>query len=99
VSKDRSLLPASLVTPLRELCRRRPTTFVSFSSPFLVGQFPEAETWVLAYGSRPFQIEAALSALAEGRPMTGILPVTLPRETPEAPHDEAPPPSGGPAFA
>lgn len=99
VSKDRSLLPASLLTPLRELCRRKPTTLLSFSSPFLVGQFPEAETWILAYGSRPVQIEAALSALAEGRPMTGLLPVTLPRETPEAPQDETPPPSGGPAFA
>lgn len=66
VSKDRSLLPASLVEPLQAICRRRPTTLVSFSSPFLVAQFPEAEAWVLAYGSREVQIEAVMAALLQG---------------------------------
>ena len=99
VSKDRSLLPASLVDPLRVLCRLRPTTVISFSSPFLVAQFPEAEAWVLAYGTRRFQIEAAVTALAEGQPMSGHMPVSLPQEALEAPRDAAPPPSGGPSFA
>ncbi len=99
VSKDRSLLPASLVTPLRALCRRKPTTLVSFSSPFLVGQFPEAEAWVLAYGSRGFQIEAALEALRHGSGLPGRLPVTLPQAALDAPIDDQPPPSGGPSFA
>jgi beta-glucosidase-like glycosyl hydrolase len=97
VSKDRSLLPASLVAPLQELCRRRPTTLVSFDSPFLVGLFPEAEAWVLTYGSRDFQIEAAIAALARGSGMPGRLPVVIPTGL-VAPVDDAPPPSGGPAF-
>ncbi len=99
VSKDRSLLPLSLVTPLQALCRRKPTTVVSFSSPFLVTQFPDAETWVLAYGSRPVQIRAALAALHDGSGLPGHLPVVLPASEPEAPEDTSPPPSGGPSFA
>lgn len=98
VSKDRSLLPASLVEPLRALARRKPTTLVSFSSPFLVAQFPEAEAWVLAYGSQSVQIEAAIAALRHGTGLFGSLPVDLPTGL-DAPEDEAPPPSGGPAFA
>ncbi len=99
VSKDRSLLPVSLVEPLREVCRRCPTTVVSFSSPFLVGQFPEAVGWVLAYGSREFQIEAAIAALRGGSGLPGRLPVVIPAAGLEAPVDDAPPPSGGPSFA
>jgi hypothetical protein len=51
---------------------------VSFSSPFLVAQFPEASAWLLTYGSRPVQIEAAVAALCEGSGAGGQLPVTLP---------------------
>jgi hypothetical protein len=51
---------------------------VSFNSPFLVAQFPEASAWLLTYGSRPVQIEAAVAALCDGRGYGGQLPVTLP---------------------
>jgi beta-glucosidase-like glycosyl hydrolase len=99
VSKDRSLLPQRLVERLREVCRLRPTTVISFSSPFLVAQFPEAAGWVLAYGSREFQIEAAIAALRNGSGLPGRLPVVIPTTGLTAPVDDASPPSGGPAFA
>ncbi|MNL65710.1 hypothetical protein D3C87_1900790 [compost metagenome] len=73
---------------------------MSFSSPFLVAQIPEAARWVLAYGSEPEQIEAAIDALCRGLPLPGTLPVTLPLEvpTPAARAFDGRPPSG-PAFA
>ncbi|HEY9854743.1 MAG TPA: hypothetical protein V6D05_03320, partial [Stenomitos sp.] len=77
VSKERSLMPAPLVEPLRHLASRQRLCLVSFSSPFLVAQVPEAAQWVLAYGSRPFQIESAVRAVAIGE-FPGKLPVTLP---------------------
>lgn len=100
VSKDRSLLSEDLLAPLRAIAARVPTTVVSFSSPFLVTQFPEAAAWVLTYGSEPEQIEAAIDALRRGLPLPATLPVTLPSEPPPppAPASDGRPPSG-PAFA
>ncbi|HEY9899794.1 MAG TPA: glycoside hydrolase family 3 protein [Pantanalinema sp.] len=100
VSKDRSLLTEDLVSPLRAIAGRASTTVVSFSSPFLVAQLPEAQRWVLAYGAEPEQIEAAIDALGRGLPLPGTLPVTLPLEVPTPAaraFDERPP--SGPAFA
>ncbi|MNY11796.1 Beta-N-acetylglucosaminidase/beta-glucosidase [compost metagenome] len=100
VSKDRSLLTEDLLEPLRAIARRVETTVLSFSSPFLVSQLPEAARWVLAFGSEPVQIEAAIDALRRGLPLEGRLPVTLPTDVPPSPAralDERPP--SGPAFA
>lgn len=80
IHKDRSLLPEALLAPLRRLAASRRTTVVSFSSPFLVAQFPEAAAWLLTYGSRPVQIEAAVTALCEGSAFGGCLPVVLPKQ-------------------
>lgn len=77
VGKERSLLPPDLVDPLRMLASRQRMALLSFSSPFLVAQVPEAHWWVLAFGSRPFQIEAAIRALRLGE-YPGVMPVCLP---------------------
>lgn len=92
ISKDRSLLPEALLAPLTRLSRAVPTIAISYSSPFLVAQLPEAIAWVLAYGSHPVQIRAAIAALRTGH-FEGQLPVTLPTALPAAregrdkPHD------------
>ncbi|MNY71440.1 hypothetical protein D3C86_2097840 [compost metagenome] len=65
-----------------------------------MAQVPEAARWVLAFGSEPEQIEAAIDALRLGLPLPGALPVTLPSEVPlpsARPLDPSPP--SGPAFA
>lgn len=97
VSKERSLLSAELVAPLRALAARQRMALVSFSSPFLVAQVPEASSWVLAYGSRPIQIEAAVRAVRAGV-FPGELPVILP-ELPLPPLGEAWKGPIGPSFA
>ncbi|HEY9721533.1 MAG TPA: glycoside hydrolase family 3 N-terminal domain-containing protein [Oscillatoriaceae cyanobacterium] len=93
ISKDRSLLPEKLVGPLTRLARLRPAIVISFSSPFLVAQFPDAIAWLLAYGSHPAQITGAIARLRAGGGFNGKLPLTLPAILPpdtrgrQDPHD------------
>lgn len=98
VSKDRSLLPETLVEQLRGLARLKPLTLVSFSSPFLVAQLPEATCWILAYGSSEDLIEAAIAAIAGESGFPGILPVALPSALPNV-MDERNVSSQTPPFA
>jgi hypothetical protein len=53
---------------------------ISFASPFLVAQVPQAAGWVLAYGGGAAEQEAVLAALAAGGPYPGTVPVDLPPE-------------------
>jgi beta-N-acetylhexosaminidase len=99
IHKDRSLLPARMLDPLQALSARKRTVVVSFSSPFLVSQFPQASAWVLAYGARPVQIEAAVTALRDGQGFTGRLPVTLPDHLAGATHGRQGPEDRNPSFA
>lgn len=78
VSKDRSLLPPALLAPLQRLTQLAPTTVASFSSPFLVAQFPDAAAWVLAYGAAPSLMRATIRAVLGHAPFAGQLPVDLP---------------------
>lgn len=98
VSKDRSLLPQTLVDRLMALMAGKPHTVVSFGSPFVVAQFPEADGWILAYGSQTVQMKAAVEAILGERPYLGTCPVALPNQVGGAP-DTPPPRSDGPAFA
>jgi beta-glucosidase-like glycosyl hydrolase len=98
IHKDRSLLADSLRQRLESLAKGQVTAVVSFSSPFLVGQFPGATWWVLAYGTRPVQIEAAARALFEHRRFPGRLPVAIPKQLNPVDAKDGPT-SRGPSFA
>ena len=56
----------------------RPVVIVSFGSPYLLRQFPEAPVYVAAYGSAESSQRAAVSALFGEYAVAGKLPVTLP---------------------
>jgi len=56
----------------------RPLVVVSFGSPYLLRQFPEAPVYVAAYGSAESSQRAAVAALFGEYAVTGKLPVTLP---------------------
>jgi hypothetical protein len=99
IHKDRSLLSEKLLAPLRRIAAKKPTVVVSFSSPFLVSQFPEAVAWLLAYGAQPVQIEAAVAALREGEGFAGHLPVALPAKLGGATHGRQGPDDRTPSFA
>ncbi len=51
---------------------------VSYGSPYLLRQFPEAPVFVCAYGSAESSQRAALGALFGEYPVRGKLPVTIP---------------------
>ncbi|MFW5952300.1 MAG: glycoside hydrolase family 3 protein, partial [Gemmatimonadota bacterium] len=53
---------------------------LSFGDPYLLGQVPEAGTYVLAWSDAPASQEAAVRALAGEIPVTGRLPIDLPPE-------------------
>jgi beta-glucosidase-like glycosyl hydrolase/CubicO group peptidase (beta-lactamase class C family) len=64
---------------LRELAAsEKPLVVVSFGSPYLLRQFPEAPVYVAAYGSAESSQRAAIAALFGEFAVGGKLPVTLP---------------------
>jgi beta-glucosidase-like glycosyl hydrolase/CubicO group peptidase (beta-lactamase class C family) len=56
----------------------RPLIVLSFGSPYLLRQFPEAQVYVCAYGSAESSQRAAVGALFAEYAVGGKLPVTLP---------------------
>lgn len=62
----------------RLLLGGRPVAIVSFGSPYLLRQFPQAPVYLCAYGSAESSQRAAVSALFGEHDVDGKLPVTLP---------------------
>jgi len=64
---------------IRELAASgRPVIVVSFGSPYLLQQFPEAPVYVCAYGAAESSQRAAIGAVFGEFAVGGRLPVTLP---------------------
>src|SRR5690606_40672195 len=57
---------------------RRPTVVTSFGNPYVLSQFGDVSTYVLAWGPEDVLQEAAARALTGGAPITGVLPITIP---------------------
>jgi len=55
------------------------TIAVSFGSPYLVRDLPRVPTYLCAYGVQPVMQTAVVQALFGESPITGRLPVTLPK--------------------
>ena len=72
-------LPDSGVQLAHELlAASRPVAVLSFGSPYLVSEFPEMKTCVLAWGGQPDAQTALARALVGQAAMTGRTPVTIP---------------------
>ncbi len=63
---------------VRELAREKPLIVVSFGSPYLLNQFPDISTYLLAWGQWSGPQEAAARAMAGVAPITGRLPIPIP---------------------
>jgi beta-glucosidase-like glycosyl hydrolase/CubicO group peptidase (beta-lactamase class C family) len=72
-------VPPEQVTVARELYKAgKPVIAAAFGSPYLIEGFPEAETWIAAFGiSDVAQISMARALFGE-IPVRGKLPVTIP---------------------
>ncbi len=64
---------------LRSLIAARKTVIgVSFGNPYVLGSFPEMDTYLVAYGDMPSLQRAAGRGLTGQQDITGRLPITLP---------------------
>ena len=64
---------------LRGLIAARKTVIgVSFGNPYVLGSFPEMDTYLVAYGDMPSLQRAAGRGLTGQQDITGRLPITLP---------------------
>ena len=57
---------------------RKPTIVTSFGNPYVLGQFPQVGTYVLAWGQWEVSQRAAARALTGQIPITGRLPIAIP---------------------
>jgi beta-N-acetylhexosaminidase len=56
----------------------RPTIVTAFGNPYVLSQFPDAGTYVLAWGLEEMPQRAAARAITGEIPITGTLPISLP---------------------
>lgn len=56
----------------------KPTVIVSFGSPYLIGRFPNAKTWVAEFATNDVSQRAAARAIFGQTAIGGKIPVTVP---------------------
>jgi beta-N-acetylhexosaminidase len=61
-----------------DVARARPTIVTSFGNPYILAQFPDVGTYVLAWGPEEVVQRAAARALTGQAPITGRLPIPIP---------------------
>lgn len=72
-------LPEAGARALAELIKRKaPVIGISFGNPYLLQNFSELQTYIVAYGDMPSLQQAAARALLGASDITGRLPITLP---------------------
>ncbi|HEX6558004.1 MAG TPA: glycoside hydrolase family 3 N-terminal domain-containing protein [Longimicrobiales bacterium] len=63
---------------INQTVARKPTIVTSFGNPYVLMQFPEISTYVLAWGQWDVSQRAAARALTGQIPITGRLPIAIP---------------------
>jgi len=71
--------PVALTLVSQLAAPQKPMIAVSFGTPYLSRELPSIETYLCAYGVQPVMQTAVAEALYGEHPMTGRLPVTLPK--------------------
>ncbi|HEX7052061.1 MAG TPA: glycoside hydrolase family 3 N-terminal domain-containing protein [Longimicrobiales bacterium] len=71
-------VPEPVAALVRDIAARRPTIVTSFGNPYVVSQFPNIGTYVLAWGGAAVSQRAAARALTGQAPVTGALPISIP---------------------
>jgi len=77
-SKGDIAIAAHVAEFVARVAARRPTVVTSFGNPYVLAQFPDVGTYVLAWGPQDVLQEAAARALAGEAPITGKLPISIP---------------------
>lgn len=86
-------LPAAVAELIDSTAAKQPTLLASFGSPYLLNQVPLVRSYLIAWGARPMNEQAAARAIAGLAPITGHLPISL---TPDLPRGSGLQREGGP---
>lgn len=60
------------------ISRKAPVIAISFGNPYLLGSFPQLQTYLVAYGDMPSLQKAGAEAIMGQIDVTGRLPISLP---------------------
>lgn len=63
---------------LRNLARTAPTILISFGSPYVISQVPEAASYLIAWSATEFAEQAVARALLGEAPIGGTAPIEIP---------------------
>ncbi|HKJ92415.1 MAG TPA: serine hydrolase, partial [Longimicrobiales bacterium] len=77
-SKGSVAIDTAVAAFVDSLVARRPTVVTSFGNPYVLSQFPDIGTYVLAWGPDAVCQDAAANALLGDAPVYGSLPISVP---------------------
>ncbi|HET9065314.1 MAG TPA: glycoside hydrolase family 3 N-terminal domain-containing protein [Gemmatimonadales bacterium] len=77
-SQGRIGLTPATERALQRLARAAPTVLISFGSPYVISQVPEATSYLIAWSATDFAEEAVARALLGRAPITGTAPIAIP---------------------
>ena len=71
-------IPAGIADAINALAARKPVVVTAFGNPYVLTQFPNISTYMLAWGQWDVSQRAAARALTGQIPITGRLPIGIP---------------------
>ncbi len=75
-------MPEPVGDLVQKLVATKPTVVTSFGNPYVLSQFPQVGTYVLAWGPEDVMQQAAARGLTGRAPITGRLPIPIPPDLP-----------------
>jgi beta-N-acetylhexosaminidase len=72
------MIPGPVADLVKQTAARKPTIVTTFGNPYILSQFPEIGTYVLAWGQWDVSQRAAARALAGQIRISGKLPIAIP---------------------
>ncbi len=76
--KNDLVIPGGIATAVSTIAARKPLVVTSFGNPYVLAQFPDVSTYMLAWGQTETSQRAAARALLGQIAITGKLPISIP---------------------
>jgi beta-N-acetylhexosaminidase len=76
--KNDLVIPGHVATAVAAIAARKPLVVTAFGNPYVLAQFPDISTYVLAWGQTEVSQRAAARALLGEISITGKLPISIP---------------------
>jgi beta-N-acetylhexosaminidase len=71
-------IPARIATLIQQTATRKSTIVTAFGNPYILGQFPQVENYLIGWSQWDVSQRAAARALTGQAPITGRLPIAIP---------------------